>query len=196
MILMKIEDFGILLPILVFVGLYSCLAHKELRFIFYAFPILNLVSAYGLAKLFRKADKNSMYLIIAIILLVATLALTCIFLYVSSLNYPGGYGLYHLHKIVKDEKTTIHIDTLAAMTGVSRFGEINPNWSYFKTENLTLNALLQFDYLLTGNQTVVQSDHFTKLGTIDAFSRIETFPPRIILEPALYILKNNNPQNK
>ncbi len=41
----------ILSPALIFVGLYSILPHKELRFIFPALTLLNLAAAVGLSKM-------------------------------------------------------------------------------------------------------------------------------------------------
>jgi len=139
----------------------------------------------------RKGAKNYFYFLCAAVILVSTLACTCGFLYVSSLNYPGGYGFYYLHSIVHENDVSVHIDVTSAMTGVSRFGEVNPHWKYSKEENMTLSQLLKFDYLLTANQTVANNPNFQILGYIQGFSHIEKrFPPRVVLEPSIYILHN------
>jgi len=44
-------------PAIIFVGLYSFLPHKELRFIFPALTLLNLGGAMGLAKMLRQLSK-------------------------------------------------------------------------------------------------------------------------------------------
>lgn len=44
----------------------------------------------------------------------------------------------------------IHIDVPAAMTGVSRFGEIySPHWQYSKEEKTDEIDMTSFDYVLT-----------------------------------------------
>ncbi|ETM54106.1 hypothetical protein, variant 5 [Phytophthora nicotianae] len=51
--------FSLVWPVFVYLGLFSFLPHKELRFIFNAIPILNMGSAVGLTKLFRNRSKVS-----------------------------------------------------------------------------------------------------------------------------------------
>lgn len=42
---------NLLSPVFIFVGLYSFLPHKELRFVFPALTLINLAGAYGLSKM-------------------------------------------------------------------------------------------------------------------------------------------------
>lgn len=56
------------------------------------------------------------------------------FLYASMHNYPGGEALRRLHVIATaselESHKSVHIDTAACMSGVSRFSELNVNWKY------------------------------------------------------------------
>mmetsp|Transcript_51229 Transcript_51229/g.153907 ORF Transcript_51229/g.153907 Transcript_51229/m.153907 type:complete len:557 (-) Transcript_51229:367-2037(-) len=136
-------------PVVAFVALYSFLPHKEMRFIFPALPMLNVVAAYGSERLHnaafpvkkygkgkeskKKTSSSSCLLLfigsIAVILI--TLVGSTIFLSVSRHNYPGGDALAILQGYLKeyapspnnDHAIRVHIDVASAMTGVSLFGQ-------------------------------------------------------------------------
>ena len=89
-------------PIAGFILLYSCLGHKEMRFMFPAMPILNLAAAVGMTKLqqwaFPPKNKSSSLLAKLSFLggigcILSTLLASLIFLQVSKHNYPGGQAL-------------------------------------------------------------------------------------------------------
>jgi len=131
-----------LLPVLVFVFLYSLLPHKELRFIFSALPVFNGVAAIAALKLYRIRSKNVLLVPFLVLLICSSFACSLGFLYVSSHNYPGGHALLQLHSMFSgscSSRPLVHIDNLAAITGVSHFGEYN---NCFRCSSLDLSASL------------------------------------------------------
>lgn len=157
-------------PAVCFMALYSTLPHKELRFLFPVLPLLNLLAGLGLAKLLRcaalrpsKGKEGRALFVRATALAVGCMAVLVsvmasgIFLYAAVKNYPGGQALDLLHRRLdftggveqgKARPLKVHIDALAAMTGVSRFGE-RSDLEYSKQEGDI--DLTDFDFLLTGD---------------------------------------------
>lgn len=171
-------------PVFVYLGLFSILPHKELRFIFNALPILNMVSAVGLAKLYRNRRKAYLVFLGAMGCLVVTFFGSMFMLTAARMNYPGGEAFRHLHHIAFNERElprTVHIDVPAAMTGVSRFGEEFSAWRYSKDESVTtIPQLAQFDYLLTAkNDSTLFEKGFLCIAAFDVFQGIQLVDYRI-----------------
>ncbi|KAE9552950.1 hypothetical protein FO519_003827 [Halicephalobus sp. NKZ332] len=149
----------VVLPTVGFIFLYSFLPHKELRFIIYVFPILNLAAAVFCARVWINKWKSWIRCILALGVIghiVANGLYSSASLYASSSNYPGGTalsGLQFKHRYLKDKAISVHIDPFCAESGISRFFQIFPSWEYNKTENLSVEDLQRFDYLLFGNTT-------------------------------------------
>ena len=149
----KSEVIKYFVPTLAFVFIYSFLPHKELRFIIYTLPLFNYCIAVVCATIWAKRSINLKWRLgsyCVILSLMANLVLTCIMTFVSSINYPGGEALVKLHQLENaNTNVKVHLDVASCQTGITRFLESNPNWSYDKTENLTNEDLInQFSHLL------------------------------------------------
>ncbi|KAI4171478.1 MAG: hypothetical protein LQ343_004216 [Gyalolechia ehrenbergii] len=130
----------LILPNLFFVTLYSFQPHKEWRFIVYVIPPFLTAAALGANWIWTRRGKNAAYGILSLTLVasVFTSFLASTFmLAVSRLNYPGADALYRLHTIVPTQGVqyqtkhntavvNVHMDTLACMTGVTRFLQLPP----------------------------------------------------------------------
>nr|CAG4641628.1 EOG090X04MD [Eurycercus lamellatus] len=201
---------GLMLPPLLFVLAYSFLPHKELRFIIYIFPLLNIGPAAFCDRMWSNRMKNKWRGILALGAaghLLVNLVLSFFLLTVSRTNYPGGQALSLLHQLEPSEaNATVHIDVFAAQTGVSRFGQLHDHWKYNKTENLKAGCpeLRMFTHLIVEAKNkhayslkpYIQTHEI--LGSVEGFSQIRStynsFPPiRIKTKPCLFLLKNKNP---
>lgn len=197
---------AITIPAFVFVLIYSILPHKELRFIVYVFPMLNIASACACHRLWINRTKSVIHTILSVVAgghLIGNFVLTVFLLTVSGTNYPGGVAMSRLHRIASAEtNVSIHIDNLTAQSGVTRFTEINSNWTYSKNEMLKAGdeELHKFDYLLvevknkySPEMRFLQQTH-EKIELIECFSNIgvhytSLLPIKIRTKPCIMILK-------
>lgn len=197
---------AISIPALVFVLLYSVLPHKELRFIVYVFPMLNIASACACHRLWINRTKSFIQTLLSLVAgghLIGNFVLTVFLLTVSGTNYPGGIAMSRLHRIASSEaNVSIHIDNLTAQSGVTRFTEIYSNWTYSKDEHLKAGdeELHKFDYLLaevknkySPEMRFLQQTH-DKIELIECFSNIgvhytSLLPIKIRTKPCIMILK-------
>ncbi|XP_044265784.1 dol-P-Man:Man(7)GlcNAc(2)-PP-Dol alpha-1,6-mannosyltransferase [Tribolium madens] len=194
------------IPTLLFVLLFSFLPHKELRFIIYVFPFLNATAATACHRIWENRNKSPIYHLLSLGVcghLGVNVFFTLFLLSISGTNYPGGTAISHLHRLAKDEvNVSVHISNLAAQTGVSRFTQINPNWTYSKVENVLAGAPEMYEYThliaearskFSPNLKPYASTHDI-IDTIEAFHQLSfnylTIPPiKIKTRPVLFILR-------
>lgn len=200
-----------LLPILGFIGLYSCLGHKEMRFIFPAMPMLNLAAASGLERLHVLAfvenkDKRPsilaklMYtgaLLCCFVTLLASLA----FVGVSRHNYPGGTAMQLLVDHVQPQNESViikvHVDVAAAMTGVSLFGQRAAGFEFSKAgyedENSAAADYSSFTHLLSETKDI---PGFSVVATAPGHPRLDWRNFRIATEDGIYVLERYDEASK
>ncbi|KAK9120991.1 hypothetical protein Syun_018608 [Stephania yunnanensis] len=192
-----------ILPVFMFVFLYSKLPHKELRFIIGAVPMFNLSASIAASRLYnnrKKAGWKMLYLIVSASLL-ASMGCSFIMFMASYDNYPGGYALKALHqnalKTNQKHDLWIHIDSFSAMNGISRFSERDFPWRYSKEENIAIEEFRHrnFTFLLNEHSNI---DGFRCLFSVSGFSRINLrvgLPPIILInEPKVFIHGNMRSQ--
>ncbi|XP_011504718.1 PREDICTED: dol-P-Man:Man(7)GlcNAc(2)-PP-Dol alpha-1,6-mannosyltransferase-like [Ceratosolen solmsi marchali] len=196
------------IPGIVYVIFFSFLPHKELRFVMYVFPLLNVSAAAACHRIWENRSKSSWNALIALITL-GHLILNAVFsiflLCLAGLNYPGGLAITRLHGLesAHTESVHVHIDVLTAQTGVSRFTQTNFSWIYSKKENITVHdsEVLQFTHMLMEAKSKYSPNikpylkNFDILDSVDAYSNIElnynSILPSIKIKtkPTIFILK-------
>jgi len=177
---------------LLYVALYSLLAHKELRFLFPILPLANAAAAAALAALHRGRRKSllrALLFLCALGLCAATLAGKAVMTAAAAWNYPGGWALLQLHSrhgaacAAAATPCLVHVDVLPAMTGVSRFGEA-AGFRYDKTEGLPLAALARFDFLLSARTAV---PGFALEHAEPSYAGLSLRQLRMLTQPSVYV---------
>ncbi|KAF7991583.1 hypothetical protein HCN44_008954 [Aphidius gifuensis] len=194
-------------PAITFIFLYSFLPHKELRFIIYTFPLLNVAAAAACHRIWENRGKSTWNGLMALGItghLILNAIFTMFMICVAGTNYPGGTALSRLIRIERDNDypVSVHIDTLAACTGVSRFTQTNPKWRYSKNESINYEdpEILQFTHLLMEAKSKYSPNIKPYLRTheivesVDGFSHIalnyKGIPPvKIKTKPMIFIMK-------
>lgn len=192
--LLRRSALDILLPNLLFLALYSFQPHKEWRFIIYVVPPLLAATSAGAAWIWTRRAKSLVYHSLSLVLVASTMASFLAsfgMLAVSRLNYPGAEALNRLHMSASNDTgvVKVHMDTLACMTGVTRFLEKPPRvtddesaafWIYHKTEDekKLLDPLFWevFDYVLSERPELV-------IGRWEVVETVEGFAGVGILKP-------------
>ncbi|VEN49431.1 unnamed protein product [Callosobruchus maculatus] len=196
----------VVVPALLFVLLYSFLPHKELRFIIYVFPFLNVAAATACHRIWENRNKSPVYHFLSLGVaghLAVNVIFTLFLLSISGTNYPGGTAIARLHRLAKEEPNVkLHICNLAAQTGVTRFTQYNENWTYSKKENLLPGdyELYQFTHLIAEAKSKFSTSLKPYVATHDIIDTIEAFhqvsfnylsipPVKIKTKPVLFTLK-------
>ncbi|KAK9827294.1 hypothetical protein WJX81_001546 [Elliptochloris bilobata] len=182
-----------------YVMLYSYLPHKEARFLFPILPLFNIGAAVALTRIAssrsRSAAARSAHLGCCAAL-AAGFLMTVLMTAASRHNYPGGVALQRLHDLAAPEAArslaagvdlSVHIDTLPAMTGATRFFERGRPWVYSKVENLDVLELVQrnYTYLLSARPSMPR---YHCVSTVEGYAGLDTEKCQKSLPPGAGVL--------
>lgn len=214
------------LPTIAFIFLYSFLPHKELRFIYPVFPVLFMVASIGLYQVITYTQeimsslgvtgkKIAVENLCKTGVIVVSALISVLFLFISYHNYPGGVALANLNQEIFKSKqagqhhtTSVHIDADAAMTGVSRFGELRDaehfEVNYSKDENLSLKELEEFDWILTSKANLgeITNNRFVLRERTKGFHKVASSKEKLMrfhlveMADKLYTYTNSNSRTK
>ncbi|CAL8098513.1 unnamed protein product [Calicophoron daubneyi] len=149
------ESIGFVLAAFSFILLYSFLPHKELRFIIYTLPILNLATATLWASLEKQLKSSAnetrftllwyrkLLLWFCYLHIPVNIICSMLLLLAARRNYPGGEALVRLNHwpgLMAKQSVHVHVCNLAAQTGITRFLEEHSHWVYNKTERIESNV--------------------------------------------------------
>jgi alpha-1,6-mannosyltransferase len=180
----------------------SFVPHKEWRFVMYCIPLLNAAASITVAKWMKTPVRFLVYLA-----MLAVFGMHLGMLTISGWNYPGGYALHRLHAHVGTGSCQVHMDVYSSMTGITRFGQLHPNCTYSKTENLSTQEYTRFDFLITHNPEPHQ-EYFETIDDASGYRGIRlripefveaakrgqwSFPIEIRVEPLVYIMRKVEP---
>ncbi len=191
----------LLFPNLAYVALYSCLPHKETRFLFPVIPPLTLAAALSSSYIWTRRHRVLLHRLSSIFLVLSTFLSTLlvhgVLLPFSALSYPGAHALNALHdhatfnhtlRATRDNINStiaVHLDNLSTQTGITRFLQhppslncADPQWHYDKTDKPTdlLDPFwwTQFDY------AIMESPQLA-IGSWDVVTTIHALGPVQVL---------------
>ncbi|KAJ2492047.1 alpha-1,6- mannosyltransferase [Coemansia sp. RSA 2050] len=172
-------------PYIAAICIFSANPHKEWRFIFPAVPVFNACAAAGMAHLRRTAPSSRWVTLVGVSLAAGSLAFAVLATLISSLNYPGGQALAMLHTMESAPGVKVHIDSFAAMTGVTRFGQVRDDWLYDKSEDLQPSQFGNYTHLITSQPEVHNSSDFSVIGVQFGYVGLRVAPPKLAAQSLL-----------
>ncbi|KAF6215841.1 hypothetical protein GE061_000176 [Apolygus lucorum] len=193
-----------------FIVICSFQQRKELRYIIYVFPIMNLIASCGCNILWNGRQKSLTKWALSIgaaAHMIGNVIITITLLSIAHKNYPGGSAIQNFHNaILPEQDVHIYIDEVAIQSGVTRFTQTNDQWTYNTTGNINLETadVSEFTHLMIEARSKYSKNlkPFFKshdiIDTIEGFSHIhvsyQSFPPlRVKTKPILSILQRKIP---
>lgn len=196
-----------LLPMIIYITLFSLLPHKEWRFIMYTIPVFTAAAAASVSSAMTAASRSWYYRLVLVLILggaAASFVISIFMFQISRLNYPGGDALRSLHTIEEHRPhVSVHIDVDAAMTGVSLYGQSNSRWHYSKNEShRTLQDFIdaRYTHIITAHPDQFNSSSFEIIDETLGFDQIKWksiktgSPIEFKMATKLYTLRLNQPQ--